>query len=133
MKPAYELFSGEELKIAELILRRRRQMLVHSYIYYERDENIISDKQWSEWGVELAKLQEQYPHIASQLDWADDFEDWDGSTGAFLPLKDYRVVNKGEQLLAIYHNERSKESAKVIEKPKPVVKKPAKTERKKLF
>lgn len=84
----YEIFSGEELKIAEKIQQRRYQMLVHSYIYYEMNENIVSDSQWSKWAVELADLQKKYPEIASQVRYANDFADWDGSSGAFLTYVD---------------------------------------------
>lgn len=80
----YEIFSGEELKIAEKIQRRRYQMLVHSYIYYEMNENIISDSQWSSWAMELVDLQSKYPDIAEKVIYAKDFADWDGSSGAFL-------------------------------------------------
>ena len=88
MSKPYEIFSGEELTIAEKIQRRRYQMLVHSYIYYELDNNLISDSQWSTWATELAELQSKYPEISNQVIYADDFEDWDGSTGAFLSYKD---------------------------------------------
>lgn len=87
MASVYEMFSGEELKIAEKIQQRRYQMLVHSYIYYELDNNIVSDSQWSQWAVELAELQSKYPDIAARITYAEDFEDWDGSTGAFLTFK----------------------------------------------
>lgn len=53
----YEIYQGEQLKIAQLILQRRLQMLVHSYIYYKLNDNIISDSTWSKWAVELADLQ----------------------------------------------------------------------------
>ena len=46
--------------IRELILRRRRQLLVHSVIYYRFNENLISDQTWSNWAVELEKLQKEY-------------------------------------------------------------------------
>ena len=84
MKPLYEIFSGDDLKIAEKIQRRRYQMLVHSYIYYEMDENLISDSLWSQWAMELAELQIKYPDIAKSVEYAIDFEDWDGSSGAFF-------------------------------------------------
>ena len=42
--------------IAELINRRRRQLLVHSIIYYRFDKNIVSDSVWTEWAIELADL-----------------------------------------------------------------------------
>lgn len=99
----YEIFTGKELEVAELIQRRRLQMLVHSCIYYKMDQNIISDAQWSRWGTELADLQNRYPEISQQVGWAEVFEGWDGSSGAFLPLDDPWVVNKALQLL--HHQE----------------------------
>lgn len=124
----YDIFSGEELKIAEKIQQRRLQMLVHSYIYYDLDNNLISDTVWSQWAVELAQLQKDYPEIEKQVPYRDGFEEWDGSTGAFLPYKTPQiqciaarlmgdVVTKGTQI-------------KLPEKPKIVQKNAA---RKKLF
>lgn len=84
MAKLYEIFSGEELIIAEKIQRRRYQMLVHSYIYYELNENLISDSQWSSWAMELANLQSTYPDIAEKVIYAKDFAEWDGSSGAYL-------------------------------------------------
>ena len=52
-------------KISELINRRRRQILVHSIIYYKMDKNLIADNAWSEWGAELEALQAQYPEIGA--------------------------------------------------------------------
>ena len=63
-------------------------MLVHSYLYYELDANIISDHQWSKWGVELAELQNKYPKEASEVEYAEQFKDWDGSSGAHLKYDD---------------------------------------------
>lgn len=94
-------FSDEELPIAQLIQRRRIQMLIHSRIYYVLDQNLITDKQFDEWGRELVKLQADYPEIASRICYADAFKDWDASTGAFLPLEDDWVVYKAQHLLSI--------------------------------
>ena len=99
MPKLYEIFSGEELKIAEKIQRRRYQMLVHSYIYYEMNENIISDSQWSQWAVELAELQAKYPDISKQVIYAEDFEGWDGSSGAFLTYRDKPNIVVSAQFL----------------------------------
>jgi len=99
MQKTYKIFEGEQLKIAEKIQQRRLQILVHSCIYYEMDQNIISDKKWDEWARELKKLQEDYPEISRQVDWYAAFADWDASTGAFLPLKDKWVVKKAKWLL----------------------------------
>ena len=77
-------------KISELINRRRRQILVHSIIYYKMDKNLIADNAWSEWGAELEALQAQY---------AKDFQGFDHSTGYSLPLDDPWAVNKARQLV----------------------------------
>ena len=86
-------------EIAELITRRRRQILVHSTIYYRFNDNIISDYQWSEWAKELCELQTKYPEIAKECILHEDFKDFDGSTGFNLPLTEPWVVRKAQQLL----------------------------------
>lgn len=63
-------------------------MLVHSFLYYEMDTNIIDDATWSKWGVELAELQKKYPKEAEQVEYAELFRDWDGSSGAHLKYDD---------------------------------------------
>lgn len=85
--------------ILELITRRRRQILVHSIIYYELNDNLISDSQWSEWAVELEELQAKYPDISAKAPLADEFYGFDHSTGQNLPLRDPCSVRKAEQLL----------------------------------
>lgn len=98
----YKILSNNELQIAQKIRQRRLQMLVHSVIYYNLDQNIISDNTWSKWATELAELQNKYPEISSKVeDYRDDFKDWDGSSGAFLPLDDEWANSKARQLLNI--------------------------------
>jgi hypothetical protein len=99
MQKTYAIFSGEELKIAEKIQQRRLQLLIHSCIYYEMNQNLITDKKWDEWARELKKLQDEYPEISRQVEWYAAFIDWDASTGAFLPLKNEWVVKKAKWLL----------------------------------
>jgi hypothetical protein len=103
----YDIFSGEDLKIAEKIQQRRLQMLVHSYIYYELDTNIVSDSKWSEWAVELRNLQKSYPEIENKVPYRLGFENWDGSTGAFLPYKDDQIQSIAMRLLP-KHSQQSK-------------------------
>lgn len=102
MEPTYNLFDGPELAVAEKILQRRAQMLVHSCLYYEMDINIISDKQWDTWARELKQLQTDYPEISKEVRWYEYFEDWDASTGAFLPLKDEWVIKKAKQICGLF-------------------------------
>lgn len=98
MKKTYEIFTGKDLEIAELIQQRRIQMLVHSCLYYEMDTNLIQDRQWDAWAKELRKLQEDYPEISKQVMMYKYFSDWDASSGAFLPLKHPWVVEKAKRL-----------------------------------
>ena len=86
-------------QIAALINRRRRQILVHSIIYYKMDKNLIPDNAWSEWGAELEELQKAYPEIAAKAPYAKEFQDFDHSTGYSLPLDDPWAVNKARQLV----------------------------------
>lgn len=96
--------SNEE--IAELINRRRRQVLVHSTIYYNLNSNIVSDAKWAEWAKELAELQKKYPSIAADCVYADDFKNFDPSTGYNLPIDDTWSMCKAMQLLRIHQQRR---------------------------
>jgi len=99
MKPTYELFTGKDLEIAELIQQRRFQILIHSCIYYQFNGNLISDKQFDSWARELAQLQLDYPEIAKQVLYAEEFDGFDGTTGFDLPLENEWVMKKAQKLM----------------------------------
>lgn len=86
-------------QLTELINRRRRQILVHSVIYYKFDDNIISDYTWSQWAKELDELQRKYPQIAANCVLADEYKNFDPSTGFNLPLDDPWAVRRAQHLL----------------------------------
>lgn len=86
-------------EIRELITRRRRQILVHSIIYYKLDDCIVSDNQWAEWAVELEELQNDYPDIADECPFADAFEGFEHSSGYNLPLDNPWGVHKARYLI----------------------------------
>lgn len=86
---------NEVQTLSEKIRQRRIQMLVHSYIYYHMDDNIISDDKWQQWADELTELQKQKMNI----DFYDDtFKDWSGATGMHLP-KDKWIIERAKKLL----------------------------------
>ena len=116
----YELFTGDELKIAEKIQQRRYQLLIHSCIYYHLDASIITDVKWDMWAKELQHLQSLYPDISKQVILYEYFTDWDGSTGAFLPIDLDWAIGIAKKLL----------DSKI---KKPLVKQDKKPERRKLF
>ena len=93
----------EKKKLLSLINRRERQLLVHSYIYYELDDNIISDETWSKWAFELVELREKHSDIFMLSEYASYFLTFDGSTGYDL-MSGYtrpEIVNKALYLLRI--------------------------------
>lgn len=86
-------------EIAELIMQRRRQIWIHSIIYYELNDNIVSDAQWAKWALELTDLQNEYPELSKSLPFYDIFKDFDYSTGYTLPLRDPDKMATAEWLL----------------------------------
>ena len=90
--------------VKEKIRQRRSQMLVHSCLYYEMDESIVSDDKWQQWANELALLQDENPDDCN-IDFYDkEFKDWTGASGAFLPLNDPKVRSKAAYILKISEN-----------------------------
>lgn len=111
-------FTDEELPFASKIQQRRLQMLVHSCIYYELDQNIIPDRQFDEWARELVKLQKDHPEIASRVCYAEAFADWDASTGAFLPLTDPWVMAKALTFVRPNKKGRKHEHKEIQQEPR---------------
>ena len=112
------------------IQQRRLQLLVHSYIYYILDDNIVSDAQWSKWAKELEQLQKKYPKTAKRVPYHSQFIDWDGSSGAFLQFDD-KIVGTANYLLDMRDAKKKPVKKKKMEKPKKPVK--AKGKKKRLF
>lgn len=83
--------------LSEKIRQRRIQMLVHSYLYYEMDENVVDDHKWQQWADELVELQKQKTEIGF---YDEAFRDWTGASGAFLPFDDW--VKKRAKILLTY-------------------------------
>ena len=83
----------------EFINRRRRQMHVHSIIYYHLHTNLIDDATFDRWAVELAAAQKQFPEYLHQGYMWTVFQNWTGDTGMHLPMKD-DVQDLATRLLA---------------------------------
>lgn len=81
--------------LSEKIKQRRTQMLIHSYLYYVLDDNVITDEKWQQWADELTELQKQ----KKEIDFYDkQFANWNGSTGMHLPMPPW-VVKRAKSLL----------------------------------
>lgn len=82
--------------LREKIKQRRSQMLIHSCIYYEMDDNLVSDDKWQQWAEELTELQKDCKEIGF---YDREFKDWDGTTGAHLPHRESWVYFKALSIM----------------------------------
>lgn len=93
-------------EIAAKISQRRRQVLVHSIIYYRFDENIVPDHKWMQWAQELVALQQEHPALAAQCPLAKEFEGWTGESGFQLPMADPYWVGRAQWLIEVEKRKR---------------------------
>lgn len=68
---------SEKLKMSAL----QRWLIVHSILYYEMDNSIVSDKMFDANAKQLVKMQSENPDEAERTDYWYIFYDFDGSTG----------------------------------------------------
>jgi len=87
-------------QIVELMSRRQRQILVHSYLYYDKNANLIDDSTWSKWAEELVELQNTYPDLTVKTPYYEQFLDFDASTGFNLDFRKPEIISRAEHLLA---------------------------------
>jgi len=89
---------GLNFDVYHKIRQRRLQMLVHSFLYYRLNTNIISDYDFDMWAKELYELQRDYPQESEYCDLYEEFKDWTGASGYHLPQYDW-VYEKALRLL----------------------------------
>ncbi len=91
-------------KIKAKIRQRRAQMLVHSCIYYELNDNIVSDHLWQKWADELEKLQRDHPNCCDIGFFDAEFSNWTGATGNHLPHRHPWVLTKAQYFMMLHRN-----------------------------
>jgi len=89
--------------ITEKIEQRRRQILVHSCLYYQMDSSYISDATFDNWCKELVEMQQNHPSESKVGIYYDYFKDFTGSSGFDLPYNMPEIQRKALQLLE-YHS-----------------------------
>lgn len=63
----------------------QRYIIVHSYIYYELNSNVISDKDYDTKSKELVKYKNDYPELWKNSMYYKQFnDDYNGATGFTL-------------------------------------------------
>ena len=94
-----KLKNPDDIAVYEDIQRHRLQILIWSKMYYHFAQPIVDDKVFDRVGYELVELQKNYPEISKIVAYAEEFEDWDASTGFHLPLDDPWVCWKAKQII----------------------------------
>ena len=80
----------------EQINRLQRIIILHSYIYYELNDNVISDREYDLKSNELVKYKNDYPDLWRNSEYYKQFGDeYNGSTGFSL----YRDLNEHQQAI----------------------------------
>lgn len=81
------------LSVQERIDFLQRYIIVHSYIYYELNKNIISDREYDIKARELSAYRTDYPELWKNSEYYQQFgDDYNGATGFSLydSLNDYQ-------------------------------------------
>lgn len=73
------------LSIQYQINRLQRIIILHSYLYYELDDSVISDREYDAKSKELVRYKNDYPELWRTSEYFKQFgDDYDGSTGFTL-------------------------------------------------
>lgn len=86
-------------EVLELINKRRRQILVHSYLYYKCNTNLIEDFTFDMWCKELVDLHHKYPKESAKAVFPEAFKYWEGFSGYDL-FKDDNMAEMWARLKA---------------------------------
>lgn len=112
------MWVNKEWSTVDKLNRLERLVLLHSIIYYELDENIISDHDYNKLAQLTAKKVQQYKDTKlKKTMYGYAFKDFDGSTGFDLMFKlkkkdkDY-LKDLAMMVLGHYQDEQKKSSKK---------------------
>jgi len=93
----------EVLGLVERIKELRTKILIHSYLYWYKDNPMVSDTLFDNWKINLVHLQKQFSEDEKfkliKIDFFDSaFTNWDGKNSKALPLFDDWVVSRVDML-----------------------------------
>lgn len=120
-----QVISNDEELLIQKVNQRRRQILVHSCLYYQLNDNLISDFQYDKFARELAKLQIENKDILSKCVYNEYFKDFglDGCYSGFnLPHNRPEIVRAAERLLWYRDNILNKQNNQLEGNSKPNLK-----------
>lgn len=76
------IFKNPYITAETKIRMLQRWILVHSYIYYEKDSNIVSDFVYDKNTQQLLKLMKKNPRIKTEFSYV--FKNFESGTGFYL-------------------------------------------------
>lgn len=114
------LFQNEDREgIKSQIRRLRRQIIIHSIIYYRFNDNIIPDYQYDGFARKLKQLQAAYPCESREVEFYEDFKDWAYDTcpsGYDLKATAYpRMIDKAKYILDLHYEKEANKQARTGE------------------
>ena len=87
---------SSKLTTQEYIDFLQRFIILHSYIYYELNDNVISDKDYDARAKELVKYKNKYPDLWKSSEYYKQFgDDYSGATGFTL----YHDLDEKQKLM----------------------------------
>ena len=82
------------LTTIDYINRLQRIIILHSYLYYELDDSVISDSEYDAKARKLVEYKNEYPKLWTESMYYNQFgDDYDGSTGFSL----YNQLDDGQK------------------------------------
>lgn len=88
--------------VLEKIELLQRWIIVHSIVYYNLGQSIVTDSQFDNNCYQLVKLMDKYPKEAKLSHYSCYFKGFDGSTGFDLPRK----LSPGDEIKLSHDAER---------------------------
>lgn len=81
------------LSVTDKISFKQRQILIHSYIYYNLNKNLISDQTYDHLSYSLVDLMKQHLDEFKNSEYSEIFKDFDGTSGFGL----YEALNDNQK------------------------------------
>ena len=78
----------------EVMNQRERQILVHAYLYYQHNKNLISDDKYDKWSFELDKLIKEHPDEFNKSAYKEAFIGFIPDSGYYLTPEKYPAIVK---------------------------------------
>ena len=103
-----------EQTIHERINQRRRQLLVHSFLYYQLNTSEISDHQYDKFCLDLIDLQEKYPKKAEECIFPEEFRGFQMGGSYALPYAHPDVQRWAFRFLEAAESMRKKDKPKEV-------------------